>query len=384
MESPKLEVVKFLEQFNDPSMAMDALQEQYGIRYRLYDDRVVLNYDQIESHKYRYHPIVKECRSLILSFPEWNILSRSFDRFFNYLQENLDDQDLSMNDAVVYEKLDGSLMNVYHDGEKWCVSSRSMAYAEGPIGYLDRTLRDLFDEAIGTSDLESVFINMHTDLTFIFELVSPHNRIITRYPETRLYLLTIRSKVTGWYFNDHDLNEICEELNLIAGKRILRPKMYICSDMNDVIQMARDLPTLEEGYVCVWKTVRGTEYRVKVKNPSYLAVMDKRCNGRLTEKCIAELVTQSEYEEYLTYFPEDEEIIRPWINAWENVQDTVQETYKKYKDIESQKEFALKVKDSPLSGFYFRLRQGSTFKDIVDSMSLKTKLQILEAMIKIN
>jgi hypothetical protein len=41
-----------------------------------------LNYDQIESAK--AHPVVMECRGLILSYPHGEVVARSFDRFFNY------------------------------------------------------------------------------------------------------------------------------------------------------------------------------------------------------------------------------------------------------------------------------------------------------------
>ena len=61
---------------------LDDLKEEFGINFKLYDDRVILKY-RVDS-KPKYHPIVLECRGIILSFPDFEILSRGFDRFFNY------------------------------------------------------------------------------------------------------------------------------------------------------------------------------------------------------------------------------------------------------------------------------------------------------------
>jgi hypothetical protein len=58
-----------------------ALVEKYKIKVKDYTDRVVLNYDQIESP--RFDPIVDECRALILKKNTWGVLARGYDRFYN-------------------------------------------------------------------------------------------------------------------------------------------------------------------------------------------------------------------------------------------------------------------------------------------------------------
>lgn len=44
---------------------------------------VILNYDQIESPS-KTHPIILECRALVLNKNDWSIVARSFSRFFNF------------------------------------------------------------------------------------------------------------------------------------------------------------------------------------------------------------------------------------------------------------------------------------------------------------
>jgi len=86
-----------------------ALTEQYGIKVRKYpeDNLVLLDYDQIESPK--THPIVVECRSLILAMDTLEVVSRKFDRFFNLGEAPELYQDFDFDRAVVMEKADGCL-----------------------------------------------------------------------------------------------------------------------------------------------------------------------------------------------------------------------------------------------------------------------------------
>ena len=75
-----LEVQKYLKE-----KGVEALKQEFSIIVKEAGDLLVLNYNQIESPK--THPIVIECRSLILD-KQYNVVSRSFDRFFN-LQEDV-------------------------------------------------------------------------------------------------------------------------------------------------------------------------------------------------------------------------------------------------------------------------------------------------------
>lgn len=124
-----MKVQEYLRNKNDPLQALATLKEELGIRYKVYEEDgiVILDYDQIESPK--THPIVIECRSLILSYPEFDVVSRKYDRFFNYGEAPDMYADFSFDDAVVMEKADGSLIGVYHNPktDRWEISTRGMA-----------------------------------------------------------------------------------------------------------------------------------------------------------------------------------------------------------------------------------------------------------------
>jgi len=167
-----LEVQKYLQ-----TNTLADLQEEFGIKVREYPDRAVLNYCQINSAPHRFTPIVRECRSLILSLPDFSVLSRSFDRFYNH-GEDPDTNDFPVKDSIIFEKLDGSLIPVYHDGAKWCVSSRSMAYAEGGAGDDGTTtFYEIFCKALG-EDIQKAFEKANSALSYVFELTTPTHRVV--------------------------------------------------------------------------------------------------------------------------------------------------------------------------------------------------------------
>ena len=123
-----LEVQKYLQ-----TKTLENLTEELGIRCKVYEEEniVLLDYDQIESPK--THPIVRECRSLILALSDFSIVSRKFDRFFNHGEALEYYSDFSFENAVAFEKADGSLIGVYYNPftNRWDISTRGMAKAEG-------------------------------------------------------------------------------------------------------------------------------------------------------------------------------------------------------------------------------------------------------------
>lgn len=63
---------------------IDDLESELGIKAIAHPTLplVILNYNQIESPK--RNSIVRECRGLVLEVGTWNVVARSFQRFFNF------------------------------------------------------------------------------------------------------------------------------------------------------------------------------------------------------------------------------------------------------------------------------------------------------------
>lgn len=330
---------------------LDALEKNYSIKVNRYVDRVVLNYNQIDSPK--HDPIVKECRALILSYPDFNILSRSFDRFFNY-GEDQNTKDFDVSKSIVYEKLDGTLINLYYDEKTWHFATRKMAFAEGYNTFGSSTYQSMCLQALNDMDIDfyEFTSKLNKDFTYIFEITSPKNRVVKHYHETKLTHLATRNKLTGDY-----VDEVLEGFPV--------PKIYKL-DADNIFESLKELPAMDEGYVCAIGS-----WRIKIKNPSYLAISNLRENAIISEKRICYLVVQNDFEEYLGYFPEDEHLFIPYIDKYESIMLDIKTLWDEVKGIEDQKEFAMKVKDKPYGFVLFQLRKNPdlTISDILSNMN---------------
>jgi hypothetical protein len=351
------------------SHSYEDLENELGIKAKVYDDRVVLNYSQIDSPK--HDPIVKECRALILSRPEHNVLSRAFDRFFNYGEDpNTDDFDISK--STIDEKIDGSLMPVYHDGAKWQVATRQMAFAEGET-FNGRTFREVFIEAIG-DDPDVIFKDIHKDLVIIFELVSPETRVVKVYEEPEVFLLDVRDRTSGVFYG----REITYKWPITKTTKWTYPLRYKFETWDDCLKAVKELPTLDEGYVAV----DGSAWRIKIKNPAYLAVAHLRMNGVMSEKRIILLVLMNDHEEYLNYFPEDQKNFDPYIEAYKNMILEIDHYWTAFKDTEVQKDFALAIKDCHAKNILFGMRnKKQTIEDVIENMTENAKVNLLKGYV---
>jgi T4 RnlA family RNA ligase len=339
--------------------ALSSIKEKLGITARVYQEDgyaiVLLDYDQINSPK--VDPIVIECRSLILSYTnKFEVLSRKFDRFFNY-GEALDYyKDFRIEESIVYEKLDGSLIGVWFNRftGRWEISTRGMAFAEGnhPMG---GTFREKVLAAFNATDeqLQEVFNRkFHTDWTIIFEYTGPENKVVTRYSESQMVILGSRRN-DGIEFVDLDyLQEKLARLNVRTART------YFGSDIEKMRELANSLPNLEEGFVIHHPA---TGKRMKLKSETYVLAHRIRGNDTVpTRKNLLELVLTGETDEFLGYFPEWTESVKSLENEVETFLNNAQSAYDEFKHIEDQKEFALQVKSVPGNQFIFRARKSGS------------------------
>lgn len=265
-----------------------------------------------------------------------------------------------------------SLCNVYHDGAKWQVATRKMAFAEGPVPNKRCTYADIFKEALGY-DPDDCFKQISKDLTIIFEMVSPETRVVTPYKEKAVYLLDVRNRDTGLYLG----KENTYFWVVPKEAKWLYPQDHEFKTWEDVIESSKALPALEEGYVA-----RIDSWRIKVKNPAYLAIAHLRENGAITAKRVVKLVFMQDHGEYLLHFPEDKLEFDPYIEAYQRMIDDVHWCSHHYMKIEDQKEFALKVKDRPAAGILFALRKGRDLHDILEGFTDNYKVNLLKGYIK--
>jgi hypothetical protein len=136
------------------------------------------------------------------------------------------------------------------------------------------------------------------------------------------------------------------------------------------MEAVEKLGDLKEGFVVL---DRNGVPVCKIKSAAYVAVHHIRGEG-LNPKRISQLVWSGEVSEYLAYFPEDKHVIDPYEEKRLKVIEDIKELWEKNQGIESQKDFALAVKDTPYAGVMFRMRgHEASLEEALNATSDKIK-----------
>ena len=394
-----MQVVEYLRKFETAEAGLAALKEEFGISARTYpeDDIVLLDYSQIDSPK--MHPIVIECRSLILQMSSLRVVSRAFDRFFNAGECPDYYADFDAKRARVYEKADGSLVKVYWHPTKggWHISTRGTAYAEGnhPMGgtFLDHILaafthpKDMEDGPY-TMDVFKEFFEKFikfgvggTQFTYVFEFTSPTNRVVTRYDAPGMVLLDVVHNHTGKSLIAQSPELFGEFIDDFESwwLNVRAPKVYDSGEIEDLIKRANQLENLAEGFV-LYDPCSGK--RMKIKSAAYVAAHRLRGEDMIpSRKRVLECILTGEQDEIIAVFPEFKPYFDEYGKEVIELKETVVSTWERVSGIPDQKEFAITLNSLPITqgakGLVFNARSttGCPLKSF-DALPLTQKLKI--------
>jgi len=89
------------------------------------------------------------------------------------------------------------------------------------------------------------------------------------------FTFTVNNNLEGGHYNNGS-KVIAEALRIPTA-----PVYSSFETIEDIEEALKDLPVLEEGYVCY---IPEQQWRIKIKNPSYLAVAHMRVNGVISAK----------------------------------------------------------------------------------------------------
>lgn len=272
----------------------EVLASDWGItatRHPEFPELVQFTYDQIESSKVKNHPMVCECRGLILnSDDDWSVVARPFNRFFNYGEIEAENNIFDFNGPMkVYEKVDGSLCIVYFYAGVWNVATKGSPSASGNVGDEKFTFADLFWTTTNKQFDFELSDGLMPGFTFLFELTSKFNRVVTNQinNDGMVTLLGVRNNADGY---EYDINYF--------GR--LNPVRSFPLNSVEEIQKAAELldPSEQEGYVIVDRSFN----RLKIKSPKY--VMIHHLKDSLNTERMAALIQTGESSEVFVYFPD--------------------------------------------------------------------------------
>lgn len=208
---------------------------------------VVFNYTEKAAYERAWNDITRQCRGLIVNQVTQEIVARPFDKFFNLGEEKADESYWD-SPATVTDKLDGSLGILFPvDDFRWAIATRGSFTS---------------DQAIHASlKLQGYLANGFVpdrNLTYLFEIVYPANRIVLDYGDwDDLILLGARDTQYGY-----TMGPSSEMLSNWPGPRA-RVAQY--TTMREAFEAAPRENA--EGYVV---HLRESDRRVKIKQEDYV------------------------------------------------------------------------------------------------------------------
>lgn len=329
--------------------SLEDLNTELGITNVKHDSLplVILNYSQIDSPK--THPIVRECRGLVLNSSDFSLVAKSFNRFYNW-GENQEEMNLfNFDNFYTQTKEDGSLIILYNFQNKWRMNTRG-SFAQFQMDHQDFTWEQGFCKALNVSSLQDLDEKLDPSLTYICELCSPWNKVVRRYPNPIVFLLTIfRGELEFPPQETDNWKEVCN------WKRPQIHNFHSIEEIKSFLTTKTEEDPTFEGVV-----IQDNEYtRYKIKSPTYLSLHQLKGNNNVfNPKNLIPFILSNEADELLTYFPEVtdtfNELKQKVDSSFKHLELLWEESHK----IQSQKDFALKIiKRTKFSSILFQLRK---------------------------
>lgn len=292
-----------------------------------------LNYGMIEARD--DDKLSQQCRGLILSkmngapieddiIGETNIMSFGFERFFNEGQGAAAPIDWNDKQLKIYSKEDGTAIFVWFNPytNKWNVATRGTPEADVPLDFdKNMTFRSLFESVLETRyaiTFEQLTNDMYPNITYIFELCTPFNKIVVNYPQSTIFFIGARNLISleEYYVEDNIFNDhLC---------MFPIPNAYSFANITDTINfVVNGDATKLEGVVVLSSNFN----RVKVKNPMhgiYSRARDSLCTS--DRNCL-ECILAGKDDDIITVMPQEiankllsiKEKYRVWLSMQEQL-----------------------------------------------------------------
>jgi hypothetical protein len=347
----KLKLIEFIEE--NPTDWREILQlEPYALNIKDDGQYTLLTYSKTGGSDFSL-PLVQECRGLIINNITFKPVCVPFTKFFNVQESNAHYIDWAS--ARFLEKLDGSIIKVWYDDDGWMISTNGTIDARNAnlqshaiSQYANQevsTYLELFVLALEGFGFDEFLRQLDTGKTYMFELVSPLNKIVVSYDETKLYHIGTRDNKT--------LNEVEVKLEGVGY-----PKSYSISSLEDCLEIAKGLSVDNEGYVIVDQYYN----RVKVKGSAYVDAHAMRGDGVLSLKRALRIFVEHKDDDFVSMFPE-------YTSLFEGLRSSIGGAVCKLKEeqnsmpdmssFETRKDFAIWAKTKSKPHYFFGLADGN-------------------------
>lgn len=328
-----------------------------GIQIKESSELAILNYGIVCDFS---DPMVQEARGIIIDTVRLDVVCWPFRKFGNYGESYADDIDWTT--ARVQEKIDGSIVKLWHNRDHWQWSTNSMIdAADAHVMDGSCSFMDLIRRAEGYQDIP--YDRLDAAKTYIFELVAPEQKIVIRYEYPKMYHIGTRSNATG--------AEYAEDIG------IARPAEFPLYSLAECIHAAKVLNTegdtvRHEGYV----VVDADWHRIKVKSPEYVYAHRIASYHVFTKRRLLPLIRTGgeKLEELLMTAPDSEVYIRYYQWRWAVLKRETEVAVSKaralYEEMSHDRRAVAKaIKDEPLQSLCFKtLGNNMTTEELLGQM----------------
>lgn len=298
-------------------------------------------------------PIIQEARGIIIDVSRLEVVCWPFRKFGNW-QESYADH-IDWKSAMITYKMDGSIVKLWKD------KTRVSPFGGWRFSTNSEITPSFFYEELITKAISKILIphpdffnGLNPEETYIFELVSPKNKVVVSYPETKLFHIGTRNNRTGKeknVFHSENYIGIPTPNVLYLGEE---QNLEECIASAKKLNAANGMSVKFEGYVVVDKDF----HRIKVKSPEYI-MAHKALSISISKRDVVNTIRNAEeMKEMIHNFPTLEKVLNYYSWQYSELTEQVDKfcSYVKglYEEL-GRDRLALvrEIKDHPLATFGF-------------------------------
>ena len=350
---------------------LDKLATTYNIKVnpsRIFPELVCLSYSQLETPK---NKITDDCRGIILNKDTFEIICYPFTRFNDY---KVGDNKVLGEYFKVYDKIDGTLINMYWYKGAWRLGTKSTCDAHGEVPMKGISYNDYFWQVFHQLVYD---MPKYEGFTYIFEFKFPSDiQFVTKTDKESITLIGVRNKVTYQEIHIETINN-----NWVKCT-------YVGMSIEKVLEKAKQLdPLKDEGFV----VCNANFDRYKIKSPIYdlIALLrspneDFLKNKRAMENNTIRLLQISQFtydKSFLRYYEHCRDEFNKIISAKKQLMYEMNKL--KYKLVNfSPGEVGKMCKTSVFAKHAWQIKQSKDLEDFISKMDRKVYHTYLKKYLK--
>lgn len=302
----KLKILRFINSNHNWRAILSA--PPYNLMIRDFDGYTLIKYSQLfSSFK---EDMVKEARGFIIKKVGYKYIPvcMPFTKFFCVGDPNAKNDLYKLYHRKqwhVEEKIDGSLIKLWYDDDRWHISTSGTIHAKNaPVQFEMKDITNYEELFLYASKDKIDWDRLDKHYTYLFELVGLENKVIVPYEVEDVYYLGRRNNYT--FYEVPYMKDDC-----VGVEKCKRPKYKVIDVVDNPKKMMKQLQqevdnfTKEdehfEGYVVSDESLKT---RVKMKSTQYMELFFQKGNGIFSPRKILLMILDQKDDDVLSSFPE--------------------------------------------------------------------------------